>query len=575
MNGDNRTIERRCDAGFSFIELLVTILIAGIAFAALVPLFVQAQEQNSADNARNIALQIAQDKIEKVRQLDYDQITNENLASTAYAGGQFGPHWDFVRQGASKRFNIQYTVASVPADAEPGAEQYKSVEVHVAWTGPPAPVKAAVLQTLVYRQYAGPEIASYEVGPASVFQNPANPSMTPDGTTIFSGPVVVDVTLSAADIESMNATAVDPEDRGWVRFTVSSFTGVTVASEEVRDLYMSLPGRYQFQWDNTGAQDGIYKIEVTAFSSNQMQGSTLSRSYIVELVVPPAPSGLAALSGDRVVSLSWDPSQIGDFGHYELWRRTATEPLELYQDDLITPSYTDTAVDNGSVYYYQVRVVDADGNASALSNEIGATPSVMSDTEAPGVPSGLTATALAGAGTVSLEWTPSVDFGSPPVGVLGYIVERSASAGGPWTQLDGSHPNYAYLDSGAGWAATWYYRVAAIDAVANVSAFTSAAGPVTTQAQPVYELTVSNTGSSSIYCWVQNVGTGAWYSQDGVELSAKPAGKQVKKNKSVVWNTLPSGVYNVYASSSTSGIPSLPSKSGSGDLTSGSNWISF
>ena len=72
----NRHFWRACDreGGFTFVELLVTIIIAGIAFAAIVPLFVQAQEKNSADNARNVSLQIAQDKIEKIRQLDYDQI---------------------------------------------------------------------------------------------------------------------------------------------------------------------------------------------------------------------------------------------------------------------------------------------------------------------------------------------------------------------------------------------------------------------------------------------------------------------------------------------------------------------
>jgi len=40
----NRYSWRACqrEAGFSFVELLVTIIIAGIAFAAIVPLFVMA-----------------------------------------------------------------------------------------------------------------------------------------------------------------------------------------------------------------------------------------------------------------------------------------------------------------------------------------------------------------------------------------------------------------------------------------------------------------------------------------------------------------------------------------------------
>ena len=50
-----KTHARRGEAGFSFVELLVTIIIAGIAFAAMVPLFVQAQQQTSADQVRNVA----------------------------------------------------------------------------------------------------------------------------------------------------------------------------------------------------------------------------------------------------------------------------------------------------------------------------------------------------------------------------------------------------------------------------------------------------------------------------------------------------------------------------------------
>ena len=85
--------------GFSMVELLVTIIIAGIAFAALVPLFVQAAGKNSADEMRNVALNIAQEKIELIRELDWTSIvadeanpgTDPNLYNPAFHGGDFGP----------------------------------------------------------------------------------------------------------------------------------------------------------------------------------------------------------------------------------------------------------------------------------------------------------------------------------------------------------------------------------------------------------------------------------------------------------------------------------------------------
>jgi len=559
----------RAEAGFSFVELLVTIIIAALAFAALVPLFVQAQSRNSADNARNIALQIAQDKVEKIRQLDYDQITQGNLESTVTAGGQFGTDWDFTRNGVTRHFTIQYTIVPVPANAPAGREQYKKVEVSVAWTAPPKPVKAAVLQTLVYRQFAGPEITSVNVGPPGIFD-----INLPDVPTIIGSPVVIDAYLSPEDITSMDATNPDPDLRGWIKFTITSYTGVTVASQDVSTVYNNEPGHYQYAWDNSAAQDGVYRIEITAVSATKTQGSTATLSYPVALRLPPAPTGLVAVPGDRLVSLSWDPSGIGDFHHYELWRGTASGNATHYLD-LANPNFTDQPLNNGDTFFYAVCVVDTEGNHSALSGEVSATPAVPSDTVPPSVPAGLAATKLPNTGTISLSWNASTDYGSPATGVLGYIVERSASGAGGWVQLNGSYPNVTYLDSSAGWLSTWYYHVAAVDNAMNVSAFSAPVGPVTTDPQPKYSLTVNNTNGFGIYVWVQNVGTGQWYSTSGVAQTTKPAGVNIKKNKSQAWANLPSGLYNVYASTSTSGSPPLTSQSGSGDLSAGNNSITF
>ena len=66
-------------SGVSMVELVVTVILAGIVFASMVPLFISAEVKSSGDQMRNIALNLAQDRIEKVRQLDFDQITLANL----------------------------------------------------------------------------------------------------------------------------------------------------------------------------------------------------------------------------------------------------------------------------------------------------------------------------------------------------------------------------------------------------------------------------------------------------------------------------------------------------------------
>ena len=88
----SRHFRRACErgAGFSFVELLVTIIIAGIAFAAMVPVFVGAQQAASGDLMRNAALQLAQDKLEKVRGLDYDLIEPDGADQQHHPQRPFG-----------------------------------------------------------------------------------------------------------------------------------------------------------------------------------------------------------------------------------------------------------------------------------------------------------------------------------------------------------------------------------------------------------------------------------------------------------------------------------------------------
>jgi hypothetical protein len=155
-------------------------------------------------------------------------------------------------------------------------------------------------------------------------------------------------------------------------------------------------------------------------------------------------------------------------------------------------------------------------------------------------------------------------------------VDRQRHSDHGCARLQGAYPNVTYPDSSAGWSSTWYYRIAAIDNAGNASAYTAGVGPVTTDAQPKYSLTVDNTLGVGIYVWVQNVGTTQWYSTAGTALgTTKPGGFWIKKNKADIWSNLPSGVYNVYASEAAGGLPLLTSKSGSGDLTAGNNTIQF
>ena len=98
--------------GFSLVELLVTVVLAGVIFAAMVPVFASALKKTTGDNLRVTAVNIAQDRIEKIRQLPYADIVAvsasptalPNLYNTAFpttAPGIFAP--TYKPSGAARR----------------------------------------------------------------------------------------------------------------------------------------------------------------------------------------------------------------------------------------------------------------------------------------------------------------------------------------------------------------------------------------------------------------------------------------------------------------------------------------
>lgn len=122
---------RHVARGFSMVELLVAIVLAGIIFGAMVPLFANALKRTSGDNLRNVAANIAQDRIEQVRLLSYNSITQANLTAppTPYGDSRFGPIYTVT--GTNVPYNIQYLVSP---SASPQALQ-KKVTVQVTRAG--------------------------------------------------------------------------------------------------------------------------------------------------------------------------------------------------------------------------------------------------------------------------------------------------------------------------------------------------------------------------------------------------------------------------------------------------------
>jgi type II secretory pathway pseudopilin PulG len=97
------------------IELLITIIIASIIFAAMVPFFANALSRTSEDELRVDSTNIARDRIEQIRLLPYADVTVPNLTTvdTLFGDGRFGPIYTLI--GESHPYSVAYEVT--PADA--------------------------------------------------------------------------------------------------------------------------------------------------------------------------------------------------------------------------------------------------------------------------------------------------------------------------------------------------------------------------------------------------------------------------------------------------------------------------
>lgn len=163
-------------------------------------------------------------------------------------------------------------------------------------------------------------------------------------------------------------------------------------------------------------------------------------------IVPP--TSLTAKAGNSKVILSWN-AVTGATGYNVKRSTTAGGPYTTVGANVSTTSYVDTAITNGTTYYYVVTAVNSAAE-SAKSNEASATPIAA--------PTNLTA--AAGDSQVTLSWTSVT-------GATNYSVKRSTTAGGPYTTIANNVIGTSYIDNSVTNGTMYYYVVAALNSTAE------------------------------------------------------------------------------------------------------------
>lgn len=498
-----RMHRRGRQSGLTLIELLVTIIIAGIAFAAIVPVVVQALQAGQGDRARALALSVAQDRIEKVRELGYEELTTANLQDPDFHpaanlivppgdhAGLFGPTTTAVDGTTDRVFDVRYLVTEVPVSLTDARVAYKTVTVTVDWRGAPYPHKSVSLSTVVYRQSAGPRIVDASLDTTKLDAT--------SKTEIAMTPIRVSYFVDEADLPTMEPKTfgIAPNQhtlQGRVEISVSPgqtfkvpYGAPSLTGDQPAGTVGRTDNEFYVYWSSAaggnGAGDGYYSFSARAFSTTGYVGeaSSLIGSMKVETGPPPAVKdlngiGMGTAGNDGVVNLQWTASTATDLAYYEVWRVPAVGPKVLIAggtDGWTSTGWVDTNLTFGATYTYEVVAVDwVDNRTTTVSGPV---EIVNATTAAPSPPTGLMAD-LSGT-SVTLTWQAS-----PSANVAGYHVWMSdgttatligtIAAGGP--SLTTSH------DQGAG--ATRYYTVKAYRASSPDSAAASVAAGYPTDA---------------------------------------------------------------------------------------------
>jgi chitodextrinase len=228
--------------------------------------------------------------------------------------------------------------------------------------------------------------------------------------------------------------------------------------------------------DNTAQPSTSYSYTVDAFDaagnhSAQSTAASVTTPSGSDTQAPSIPTGLIASAASATqVNLAWQAStdNVGVTG-YTIFRNGTS----LNTVSGTTLAYTDNTVQPSTSYFYTVDAFDAAGNHSAQSTAASVTTPSGSDTQAPSIPTGLTAIA-ASATQVNLAWQASMDN----VGVAGYTIYRDEMA---LNTVSGT--TLAFTDNTAQPSTSYAYTVDAFDAAGNYSA-QSAAANVTTPSMP-------------------------------------------------------------------------------------------
>jgi fibronectin type 3 domain-containing protein len=264
----------------------------------------------------------------------------------------------------------------------------------------------------------------------------------------------------AASLTGSPAVTTAADTFAWGVPHASAAKIATLAADPTKaTIYCYTTGSSMFGLTAPARRVGFFLGNTTANILNASGGSLFDAAAIWCVTAPPAaPTGLTRTITTGKVTLSW--TGVAGVTSYNIRRSTTSGgPYAVVAGGVSLAPYNDTAVVNGTAYYYVVTALGP-GGESAVSAQVTGTP----------VAAPLTVTATPGNGQATLTW-------AAVAGATGYKVKRSTTNGGPYTTV-GTPTTNGFTDTGLTNTTTYYYVVSATNAGGeSVNSSQVSAGP--------------------------------------------------------------------------------------------------
>jgi hypothetical protein len=362
-----------------------------------------------------------------------------------------GPITSYSNEVSAMTFNVPAAPTSVAATAA------SSSQINLSWTESTSLIDGFTIERETTTGGTFAQIASI-AGTAATYSD-TDPALQPQTSYTYRMRAFSNITGFSAYSSNASATT-DTSIPAPTSLAITSATGNEVdlswsysgSQEDDFDLerqvgasgtYVQIatlaPGTTTFA-DTDIAPNTAYYYRIRALSAS-LGNSAYSNVVNVTTPTPPAaPSDLTATDTGSTINLQWQDNSTNDDGIY-VWRQVTSQGSFVLIATLSSnaTSYSDTGLEAGTTYYYEVQAFSASLGNSAFSNQAGATaapnpaPTISSISPAQGVLTGGTSVTIAGMGflsgvAVTIGGTPATNISvgsatsitaTTPAGALG------------------------------------------------------------------------------------------------------------------------------------------------------------